>query len=399
MIMIEDSLREMFAAKAGSAPSTREVAARAIRRGRVIRRRRAAASSLAVALALVVTVGAVSSLGGWWRTDGERRPGGVAGFHPAPDGDAVPPEAAPAPTPGPENGIGLDLRVRDLLWTSDGRRLRLTGVGEVTRSYRVPTGWVYGGATNIRLLRPDGTSISLPGNDDRWVLSPDGDRIAFVVGTVLHVADLRTTGLAVRGSVDVPPAAEPVAFVGNRVAVSVDSLGFDVLDASGAYPPVWNPDVVAVYDSRDETATGLVRRAGELRTCLAQLRRTGAGLRAEQTGACDLGLDAGDPPGTDAGELPPRLAPGGSWLAAPDGGGMKLVDVARAQRGEPAVVSCAVHSRVAPAWADARTVVAGDGRGVVRCHTDGSQQVVAVPKGVGASWELVPKMVAPADPA
>lgn len=384
--MLEESLREMFAARVEYAPSTHEVAARAIRRGRAIRRRRTVASSLAAATALVLTIGAVGSFGGWWQVEERGRPGTAAGLDPLPEGTATS-EAAPTPTPGPENGIGLDLRVGDLLWTSDGRQLRLTGVGEVLRSYRVPDGWVYGGAANVRLMRPDGTSVSLSGEEDRWVVSPDGGRIAFVVGTALYVADLRATGLAVRASRNVPPAATPVAFVGDRVAVSAGSLGFDVLDPAKADPPAWNPDVVAIYGSQQDTAIGLVRLPGQPGFCVAQLTRTGAGLRPEATGACDLGLDT-------AGS-PPRLAPDGAWLAAADAGRINLVDLTRALRGHRAVVSCQVRSRATPAWADAGTLVTDDGSDVVRCHTDGSRQTVALPEGVTAGWELVPKLTTP----
>lgn len=379
--MLEDSLREMFAARVESTPPIRDVATEAIRRGRVIRRRRTVASSVAAAMALVVTVGTVSFLGGW-PPEEPGRSGAAVGFTTEQDGQTT---SGTMPTPGPENGIGLDLRVDDRLWTSDGRELRLTGVGRVLRSYRVRDGWVYGGATDVRFLRMDGTSIALSGEEDRWAISPDGDRIAFAIGRTMYVAELRSTGLAVRASRDVPPAATPVAFVGNRVAVSVGSLGFDLLDPAGSDPPSWNPDVVTIYGGDGETATGLVRTANRQGLCVAQLSRTSAGLKAEGTGVCDLAVSTS--------VAPPRLAPGGAWLAVPGTNGIDLIDLTRSLRGQQNVVSCEVRSRVAPAWADARTLVVADSNGVVRCGTDGRRQTVALPEGVAAGWELVPRFI------
>lgn len=387
--MLEDSLREMFAARVESAPSTQRAADRAVRRGRAIRRRRAAASSLAAALALTVTVGTTSMLGGWWRLGEGGQPSVVTGFNADPARTATAgPERTP-PTPGPENDIGLDLRVGDQLWTSDGRQLRLTGVGQVARAYRVPSGWVYGGATSVRLLRHDGTSVSLSGDDDRWVLSPDGDQIAFIAGTVLYVADLRPTGLAVRGSLDVPPTAAPVAFVGDRVAVSVAALGFDVLDPVQRYTPAWNPQVVDVYGSHGETVAGLVRSTDQKKSCVAELTRTDTGLQPARTGGCDLAPSGSGPPA--------RLAPGGDLLAVPGTSTVDVVDLGRALRGQNAVAHCPVRTVVTPAWADARTLVAADDRGVVRCRTDGAEQVVKPPEGIGTGWDLVPRLTFPID--
>lgn len=394
--MLEDSLREMFTAQVESTPSTGDAATRAISRGRRIRRIRTVLSSTTAAMALVVTVGGVSFVGGWW-PPAAGLPGGTAvGFNAVP-GETSPAGSTrsdPAPVTVPANGIGLDLRVGDRLWTSDGREHHLGGVGEVHRIYQVPTGWVYGGATAVRFLRPDGSSISLSGQDDRWVVSPDGQRLAFVIDTVLYVANLRATGLAVLHSLDVPPAAEPTAFVGDRVAIAVQGQGFDVLDPAAASSPAWNPRVVAIYGGRGRNATGLIRpegggSGGASGLCVADLERTGAGLRPEAIGGCALGVPVDEPA--------PRLAPDGGWLAVPSSSEVSLVNVARVVRGEDAVVPCPVRSTAAPVWLDARTVVVTDGHGLTRCRTDGSRQDVPLPEGIGAGWELVPKMVAPPD--
>ncbi|MDG4833502.1 hypothetical protein O7627_29960 [Solwaraspora sp. WMMD1047] len=385
MTRIEDSLRELLAARAESTPPVGDPAGAAIRRGRAIQRRRSVGSALAVAMALVLTVGGISSIGGWWRPGHGTPSGTLIDFGPAQTTAATVPTAGPAG----DTGIGLDVRVGDRLWTTDGRQLLLTGVGEVTRIIRVPDGWVYAGASGVRFLRTDGTSVALSGEDDRWVLSPGGDRIAFVIEQVLYVARLRPSGLAVLASVEVPPATAPIALLGDRVVIQVEGRGFDTLDPARAYQPAWNDEVTAVFGVRGDSLAALVRDAGGQAPCLAELRSTGAGLEVIRTGGCglDLRLDGADG----------RLAPGGGWLAEPTATQVALVDWDRAVAnptgtGAEQLLSCPIRASVTPTWADDQTVLSADAHGVVRCRTDGSQQAVALPEGVGAGWQFVPRV-------
>nr|MDT0658223.1 hypothetical protein [Micromonospora sp. DSM 115978] len=389
MTRIEDSLREMLAARAESTPPIGDPAAAAIRRGRAVRRRRSTGSALAAALALVLVVGGVTSVGGWWRPGPGTPSGTLIDFGPGPTA----PPAQPQPSPAGDTGIGLDLRVADRLWTTDGRQLHLSGVGQVTRTYRVPDGWVYAGTAGVRFMRTDGTSVSLSGDNDRWVLSPAGDRIAFAIAETLYVARLKPTGLAVLASVEVPTTTAPVALLGSQVVIHVEGLGYDTLDPAQAYEPAWNDEVTAVYGVRGDSLAALVRDEGEPAPCLADLRPTGAGLQVVRTGGCGLDLRLDGAEG--------RLAPGGGWLAEPTASQVALVDWDRALD-DPAgvdaqqVLDCPVRESTPPTWADDQTVLTGDARGVVRCRTDGSQQAVALPVGVGTDWQFVPRVAAPA---
>ena len=380
MTMLEDSLRNMFASRVESQPPARDPASAAIGRGRAIRRWHTAGSTVAAAMVLVLTVGGVTSLNGWWRLEN-----GTSG--PAISFDIGPATPPPVASPAGDTGIGLDLRVGNRLWTMDGRQLRLDGVGEVTQTYRVPDGWVYSGESSVRFLRTDGTSVSLSGEDGRWVLSPDGDRIAFVVDEMLYVAQLKPSGLAVRSSVAVPAATSPVALLDDQVIIHVGSEGFDLLDPVRGYVPVQNPDVTAIYGVRGDSIAALVRWDGEPGACLADLRPTADGLRVGRTGGCDLDLRPDAPAD--------RLAPGGGWLAERRASEVALVDVERALGGEEAVLDCPASSSVPPAWADAKTILTADARGLVRCRTDGTQQVLRLPDGVGGGWQLVPRLMAP----
>ncbi|MGW4466848.1 hypothetical protein [Micromonospora sp. NPDC004704] len=383
MTMLEDSLRGMFADRTQSLPSINDPAAVAIRRGRAARRRRTAASSVAAALAMLVTVGGIVSLRDLSGGNGGRE-NPVIAFNGQPDAEPTGPPVEPRPTT--DTGIGLDLWAGDRLWTTDGRSLPLAGVGTVTRIYRVPTGWVYGGAGGIRFLRTDGSSISLSGNRDRWVLSPGGDQLAFVIETALYVARVSDTGLAVRTRVDVPTGTSPVGFLDRSVVVTSDSGGFDVLDPARPHQPNWNTDVTAIYGPHGGVLRGLVSGTGEQRPCLAELRPTGNGLAVERTGTCALDLERGT-----TGD---RITPDGAWLAESRADDVRLVDLGGAVAGRTETVACPVRTTVPPAWADDRTLLTADDRGVVLCRADGTQRVVPLPAGVSAQWQFVPKLTA-----
>ncbi|GIG85578.1 hypothetical protein [Plantactinospora endophytica] len=385
--MLEDSLREMFAAQVDTPPVADDPAGTVIRRGRVARRRRAMGSLVAVGAALVLVTAGAASLGGGWPPD--RRSGPAAGFGVDSLADVTVGPVEP-PTPGRDTGIGLDIRSGDQLWTTDGRRLTLTGVGEVTRIYRVPGGWVYAGAREVRFLRPDGSSVTLSGEDDRWAVSSDGDQLAFQLDTTLHVARIGPAGLALMDSVEVPANTWPVAIAADRVVVSGGSRGYGFVDlARQAQQPARNAAVTTIYGVRGDGLVGLVREEGGSRRCLARIVPTGGKLQPAQSGGCGLGLRA---EATEGG-----LAPDGRWLAERRGAEVALIDVDRVLDGETALVTCPAASDVPPVWADDRTVVTGNDAHVVRCRTDGTEEAVPLPEGVPEDWQLVPRLTAPAD--
>ncbi|WP_147457014.1 hypothetical protein [Micromonospora pisi] len=382
--MLEDSLRSMFSERVESPPLINDPASAAIRRGRAARRRRAAASSVAAALALVVTVGGIVSLREVSIPGNGGREGSAIAFNGQPESTPTNPAVEPQPTV--DTGIGLDLWAGNRLWTMDGRTLPLTGVGTVSQIYRVPTGWIYGGTAGIRFMRPDGTSISLRGNDDRWVLSPGGDQLAFVIDTVLYVARVSSSGLAVRTMTPVPAGISPVAFLGQQVVITEESRGFDLVTQNRVYQANWNNKITAVYGSpQGKTLIGLVPGTGPAqRPCLAELQASDTGLVVARTGTCVL-----DPKLDTTGG---RITPDGGWVAEHRAEDVRLVDLTQALAGQDRTVLCPIRTTVAPAWADERTLLAADDRGVVRCGVDGTEKVVPLPSGVTAQWQFVPKL-------
>jgi hypothetical protein len=281
--------------------------------------------------------------------------------------------------------FGLDLRVGRQLWSVTGERLPLAGVGAVTRVYRVPLGWVYGGAEQVRLLRPDGTSTVLANPGTHWLVSPDGALLAYVRSRQLTISKIGKRGLVPVAAVAVPEPSRPVAFAGEHLVVAGGRAGpYGLLSLTAPAPPRWNAHVADVYGAAGDRVTGLVRGAGTDALCLATLRAVADTLVPTGTGACRSEPVA---------EATRELAPDGKWLAETGADATTLVRVDRALAGGEATVSCPGAGPVAPVWTDPTTIVAGGGRRAVRCGTDGSAEYAALPAGVTGDWALVPRLV------
>jgi hypothetical protein len=391
--VLEKDLRELFAARVDRAPAVDDPAGRAIRSARTIQRRRTAGSCVAAALVLAVALGGLAQL----------RESAGAG-HRVSGGDTLPPpRETVAPDPAPSEAramarrapwsrpadpgvrrLGLDLRVGHEVWTVNGERYPLTGVGLVTRMYRVPLGWIYGGEEHVRLLRPRGASIDLVSFASGWLVSPDGSRLAYVRGRHLSVRRIVENGLAPGPSVTVPAGTRPVAFAGDQVIVSGGKGGpFDSLRPERPYRPTWNRTVAAVFAGGTEAATGLVRDGRGDRLCLARLMPGPDGLAAVARGGCGLGL----PTATTA-----AVAPGGAWLAVRSAAETRLVQIKLALSGADNAARRCPSGVDGAAWVDNETVlVPGDGA-VLRCRTDGTAHTLSLPDGVTANWALVPAL-------
>jgi hypothetical protein len=396
---IQNELRKMLAARADSPPPINDVTAVVIRRARAARRRRTAGTSAAAAVILVLALAGVLSARAWWSPEGRVPIGGTAigpGLE-LPRDTPAPKTPTPSPTPnsGPAGGApAVDLRVGGELWSADGRRLALDGVGTVTRIYRIPLGWVYGGAHRVRLLAIDGTRRDLAAAE-AWVMSPDGSVLAFRRGGTLGVADLTARGLALRDATTVPAGVTPVAFVKDRVVLaSADGASHDSWQPGGPYHATWNRQVAAVYGRFGENAIGLVRDANA-KVCIAALAPGATGLRVGRTGGCALGSQIAGAKRAAKSAEPARagvLGPDGRWLAVPTVTGYLLVDVGSVLSGPEVAVDCPARGPIA--WLDATTAVGRDDGGAIACHVDGSRNVVNLPEGLGPEWDFVPTLAA-----
>ncbi|GAB7041919.1 MULTISPECIES: hypothetical protein [Catenuloplanes] len=397
--VLEDRLRDLFAATTQNAPSADDPATRAIARARVLRRRRLTVASTAAALLVGTSVYGLGVLrGGDGGTPTGMLPNGAAVEAPS----AVPSPPAVAEAERGANGsatadrrdvgsrltgIDLDIRVGDRLWTTGGSVVTLPGVGSVTRAYRVPIGWVYGGELGVRLLLlEDGTTKALSGNGDDWALDPAGERIAFVADGRLHVGALTTRGLAVTAGAPIAAGSRPVGFVGDGVLIRADDGGHALFDPAAPAVPAFEPRVLTVLGPRaDGATTALVREADGDRVCLARLATSDATLTIGTTGGCALGLTTDGDPGV-------RLSTDGSHVYQAGDDGFRMAGVDRLLGGEQGTAVCAAPTGTAAVWISADTLLAGADRTAVTCRADGTRGTVALPADVGTGWQYVPRL-------
>jgi hypothetical protein len=444
---LEDALRALFASQVETPPTMDDAASMAIMRARAIRRSRTIGTCVAGVLVLVVVVGSTLSLRGWWLPDHDQQTSlaGPAGLDDStPDASpsmttlsansSEPPSAAMDSTSGlfPAGSPGLDLRVGNTLWTRSGAKLWLSGVSGPLRVYRVPAGWVYGDTGQVRLLRPDGSSLRLATIDnatnsspagidagsaagamsegekkaaqlsagaasaaksgggaagaDPWVLSADGTRLAFTTGTTLAVGTIGEGGLNVRQKTAVPSGTQPTAIAdGSVVITDAANVLYDVWLTDRSYQQTWTKQVAHVYGAFGGGLSGLVwDPAGSGRPCVAMLKATTAGLRQSAVGGCKLGLASAAGAGVPS--------PDGRWVAEQTKDAVRLVDLAAAVKDSTTPVTCRVLSTVALTWASATTVVGADARGTVSCTVAGDQAVVRQSTGVSTGWQFVPSL-------
>lgn|GEM_PF-2089583 len=408
MTRLEDELRATFAARTADLPAMEDVADRAMRRAARTRRRHA----VMIGFAMVVTVALV----------------GIGVMQ-------VPLHVVQAPIMADASasvevstmlGIRLDLRVGNQLWTADGRRLPLSGVGAVTFVYRVPAGWVYGGTAGIlRMVLADGALTDLHAAVDAAVVSMDGERIAWSTGTpggeVLSVGQLTGTGLDTLAQTKVAAPAQPVAIVGTSVVVGKESVAgrpadYDVWNPPEVFVPTWPLKLASVYgdagdgsviglaDAGDQTADaravdaakkakvpvpdGTDSAVAPVRTqaesCLIRYPLSGLALHdVKSQSDCGLALT----PGTARG----ATSPDGQWLATTAVKGLMFVNLTDPSP-QPSTRLCPTDGGAAPAWEDSSAVLVATGGGLVRCGLDGSRRLVKVAGLPATNWDVVPAL-------
>ncbi len=122
-LMLEETLRDAFHDQADLTPAGTDRADRIIRRTNRTRRWRRACTSLAALLAFAFLLGGVA---GWQLLRSPRT--GYDSSVLAADPTALPqPVTTASISPHDVASLGLDLRIGDLLWTTEGRRLDLGG--------------------------------------------------------------------------------------------------------------------------------------------------------------------------------------------------------------------------------------------------------------------------------
>jgi hypothetical protein len=406
---LEDELRATCAARTAELPALEDAADRAIRRAVRTRRRHATLIGFAVVVTVVLVGIGVMQVP-------------LAAVVQAP----IMAEASASVQMSTMLGIRLDLRVGNQLWTADGRRLPLPGVGAVTFVYRVPAGWVYSGTAGIlRMVLSDGAPTDLHATVDTAVVSMDGEQIAWSAGTpggeMLTVGQLTGTGVDTVAQTKVAAPAQPVAIVGKSVVVGRDTVdgkpaGYDVWSPPETFAPTWPLKLASVYgDAGDGTVIGLTD-AGDQAT---DTRPVNAGQRAKVT------LPDGEDPDvaparttpescliryslagfaqhdtkqeSDCGlALTPRTArgstsPDGQWLVTTAAKGLMFVNLTDPSP-QPSTRLCPTDGGSAPAWEDSSAVLVATAEGLVRCGLDGTRRLVPVTGLPAGDWDVVPAL-------
>jgi hypothetical protein len=335
--MIEDALRETFAAHAGQGPQdvagdhAQGRAQAAMLRAARIRQRRAMGSALAgvliVALVSLATLQAVTSRA---RTQGPS-------VNAAGDLGESSPAVAPEPTSGgqfptaTDSPMPIEMVSNGEIYKEDKTTLHLSlpDKGQPESIYKATDGYLVIVAlptTGQQLLLLDGQGnqkVLLP-SVQRIVVSPSGDRVAWLDGTTLAVANRRADRPALDQAqqITAPAQSAPVAFIGANVVLSrskVDGSGIDGFDLwypdHKSYAPSWDPDVLRVLGPRKDGKAlyAQVRSDDDSTMCLAVL------LPAQPFSVIDQRCGLPLPDGVDAG-----ISPDGHWLAYPVAGATQV---------------------------------------------------------------------------
>ncbi|MGH3737356.1 MAG: hypothetical protein ACRDT6_17340 [Micromonosporaceae bacterium] len=218
MTRIEEQLRATFEEQLTELPATVDPAGTAIAGAGRVRRRR----TVALAAAAVVAVLAVAA--------------GVGLIGARDNAQPAPPATPPAKTVPP-----VEVLTGDTLRLTDGRTLRLPGIGDADdiEIVRGAGGWVYRGDKQHWFMSVNGVSSRLDGSG--YLFSPDGTRLAWTTDSGVHTGHIAGDRIVTDRSTRVPdaPAAEPVAWLGGKLVIASICCGGD--GGSDGWYDMWDP--------------------------------------------------------------------------------------------------------------------------------------------------------------
>jgi hypothetical protein len=287
--MIEDALRETFAAKVDGSPSLSGVADRAIMQSRRLRQRRAVGTALAgviaIAVAGVVTLQAVGGTFG-------RRPSGGSGTDVAASGRGTAELTTPASvdTPSPA-ARPLEVFVDGEIQAENRKLLTVQGKTRglsVARAFRASDGYLLVAQEDdparqeLLLVDQQGKQTLVVDKAMSIAVSANGSQVAWRDAAAMYVADRVAGGkLTKKHSVAAPTGnGGPIDFVGTDVLLGQTQTGggldsFDLWHPDhNAYTETWSTDIVLVHGAQPD-GKGLyaevVGNPGTKQTCLARL--------------------------------------------------------------------------------------------------------------------------------
>ena len=385
--MIEDSLRETFAAQVGGAPQIEGLAEAAMRRARKIRRRRRA---VATGMAAVVVFALL----------------GIAGLRVISPGFMVPANQGTtagrqieAPTedgaPEPEGGPSASTRQIEVvqdgeIYTSNRARVQLPTRGTTTSAYRARDGYLVITARpqshkQLLLLDDEGNNQVVLDDATSIAVSAHGDKIAWANDETMSVAD-RSAGdadLVKRVTIKVPAYAAPVAFLGNEVIIArsenaPQGRAFDLwYPARPVHVEKWDANVVRLFGARPDGKGVYAQVADETggeRLCLALLVPEQPFKVQDKTCGLPAAVEQGG-----------GVSPDGRWLAYPVAGHKQIamVDLSEVFRAEDPRIRVwdAQTASARTVWLNSTTFVVDNGTNFVSLNPTQQGRVDTVQGG------------------
>ncbi|NUT33152.1 MAG: hypothetical protein HOV79_08770 [Hamadaea sp.] len=379
-----ESLRLLFAARAGEGPAVEDLAGVALVRARRTSRRRATIGVLALAMTFVLGLGGTIA---WRNATATQRPVEPVSGAAAPirfDGTMQqgPLDVGTAP-------LKVDIVDGDRLYDATAGKWRELGLsGADATVVRTSLGWVAGGGTTVQLLRTDGRTIPLADAVDGWAVNVDGTEIAVTRGATIQLGLLGREGLQPIASSTLPAGYAPIGFLSTAVLVaSADRSRYGVWWRDGRFELATG--VTQLYESFQSDSFGLVHGSTG-RPCLVQVSVGSGSLHKEAAAGCHEILDGA--------ARRTATSRNGRNLAAAFDGGLWIINLDRSltaaainAAAPPAwIASCASDPDATPVWQDESTVLTTSRGRVIACGVDGYQRIVDLPDGVPATGALVP---------
>ncbi|GGM56538.1 hypothetical protein ACFFX1_29345 [Dactylosporangium sucinum] len=374
--MLEDALRDAFAAKAGSTPprSLGGIADEAIRgAGRIRRRRRAVTGGLAgivvLALAAIGVLQIVSP-----QPTGGTGPSTNLALPPRTD---VPSQAPTSTTAPPQAAREVDAYT-GTAQPSKRVRIQFPEKGSVVAAYQAKDGFLVinnqaDGDKQLVLQNDDNKQQVLVEEAHDIAVDNEGGQVAWADAGTMTVAkrDDDTQQLTKSASANVPETAVPVVFVGpDLVLGKEDGSAFDVWYTSRKYEEKWDSSVVRVFGAHPDGKSiyAEVRAGtGEQPMCLALLSL--AQPFNVRNRICGL------PKAAKAGS---RISPDGHWLAYPVDGQKQvaMLDLTKVfTSGEkPRTWNVSVTTKTV--WLNATTFVVDNGTRFQALYPDGKVETL-----------------------
>ena len=370
--MIEDALREAFAAKAGAEPPRPldGIADVAIRNaGRIRRRRRTAVTGFAAFV--VMAVAAVAT----FQVITPTTPGS-----PLAEGDTGRQTSQPQATTGTQTAPPAAAKevpaIDGQAQPSQTVRLKLPDNGTVAAAYKAKDGYLVvntgGGGGNKQLVlqdEHDNQQVLVKKAAD-IVVAKDGDKVAWAQEGTMTVASRSTTSgagspnpastappkLTQQATAEVPQSAVPVTFVGpNLVLGREEGAGYDVWYAGRAYTESWDPNVLRIFgvhpDAKSVYAEVRPVDDDDKAMCLALLALDQPFKVMQRRCGLPVAAKAGG-----------RVSPDGNWLAYPVEGfkQVAMLDLTKIFTGA-AVKTWPLNVTTKTVWMNASTFVVDSG--------------------------------------